>query len=94
MNKSITDFLKILTSKTYQAIYDHVAQLDIEDPEKSKLAFQIYEAHANAIVSHMVDVYVSDEFKEKAIDDITEHMNGFVKHFLKIKEEEQQQQAH
>lgn len=94
MNKSTTDFLRILTAKTYQRIHDHVARLDINNSEKSQLAFEIYEAHANVIVSHMVDVYVSNEFKEKAIDDVTESMNGFVKHFLKIKEEERQQQAH
>lgn len=91
MNKSTTDFLRILTAKTYQRIHDHVARLDIDDSDKSKLAFQIYEAHANAIVSHMVDVYVSDEFKEKAVDDITESMNGFVKYFLKTREEKQEQ---
>lgn len=84
MNKSTTDFLKILTAENYQRIYDHVARLDIDDSDKSKLAFQIHEAHVNAIVSHMVDFYVSDEFKEKAVDDITESMNGFVKHLLKI----------
>lgn len=91
MNKSTTDFLKILTAKTYQRIHDHVARLDIEDSEKSQLAFEIYEAHANAIVSHMVDVYVSDDFKEQAVDDITECMNAFVKHFLKTRKEKQQQ---
>ena len=93
MNKNTTDFVLSLTSKTFQKIHNHVDSIEITDSEKSKLAFEIYEAHVNAIVSHMIDVYVNDDYKNNAVDDITNTMNQFVKHFLKVKKERYEEQV-
>lgn len=93
MNKNSTDFITAVTAKTFEKIHNHVAKIDVPAEEKSNLAFKIYEAHANALVTHMIDVFVDDEFTEQAIDDVTSSMNQFVKQFLKNKLERNKEQA-
>jgi hypothetical protein len=93
MNKNSTDFIKALTARTFEKIHNHVSKIEVPDEDKSNLAFKIYEAHANALVAHMIDVFVDEDWVEQAVDEVTNDMNQFVKHFIKNKLERAKEQV-